>query len=144
MIFRCVTHTTCIGTVYKHRECILLSSNETGQMFTGSDVMSLSTVIESTNKIEPEEDPAESKNKKAHCLTKAVYSKARKTVVCNLVKKHVSALSDIRNSLSRVSESAENWLASQLPPMTDDQSQILDMDKLSFLIGLPFLHCYDI
>ena len=46
------------------------------------------------------------------------------TVVCNLVKKQVSALSDTRDSLSRVSESAENWLASQLPPMTDDQSQI--------------------
>ncbi len=39
--------------------------------------------------------------------------------VCNLV----SALSDTQDSLSRVSESAENWLASQLPPMTDDQSQ---------------------
>ena len=44
-------------------------------------------------------------------------------MVCNLVKKQVSALSDTRDSLSRVSESAENWLASQLPPMTDDQSQ---------------------
>ena len=46
-----------------------------------------------------------------------------RTVVCNLVKKQVSALSDTRDSLSHVSESAENWLASQLPPMTDDQSQ---------------------
>ena len=46
------------------------------------------------------------------------------TVVCNLVNKQVSALSDIQDSLSRVSESAENLLASQLPPMTDDQSKI--------------------
>ncbi len=46
------------------------------------------------------------------------------TVVCNLVKKQVSALSDTRDSLCRVSESAENWLASQLPPMTDEWAWI--------------------
>ncbi len=45
--------------------------------------------------------------------------------VCNLVKKQVSSLSDTQDSLSFVSESAEYWLASQLPSMTDDQSQIL-------------------
>ena len=44
--------------------------------------------------------------------------------VCNLVEKQVSALSDTQDSLSRVSESAEKWLASKLPPMTDEQSQI--------------------
>ena len=44
-------------------------------------------------------------------------TEGRNTVVCNLVKKQVSALSDTRESLSHVSESAENWLASHLPPM---------------------------
>ena len=50
--------------------------------------------------------------------------------VCNFVEKQVSALSDTRDSLSHVLESAENWLTSQLPPMTDNQ--------FLFLIGLPF------
>ncbi len=47
------------------------------------------------------------------------------SVVCNFVKKHVFALSDTRDSLSHVSEGAENWLASQSPPMTDDQFRML-------------------
>ena len=67
------------------------------------------------------------------------------TVVCNLVKKQVSALSDTQDSLSRVSESAENWLASQLPPMTDDTTQIF-LSEHGYIIvsnwAAFLMHCY--